>query len=167
MVSGQKQLDQPDGLPAKSRIGWSDNYFIFHSVEKDAVRAEQLLKQGLDVTDVEDRDVLLERLQTVYEDSGREDEAEAVRQELQRSGRVDDTRTVTTTEAGMQTKTTIEFGEEGLPPEESDTLARAHSGGSRSLTGKTSIDGDTPRVGRNSPCPCGSGKKFKKCCGRR
>ena len=22
----------------------------------------------------------------------------------------------------------------------------------------------TPRVGRNDPCPCGSGKKFKKCC---
>jgi hypothetical protein len=22
-----------------------------------------------------------------------------------------------------------------------------------------------PKVGRNSPCPCGSGKKFKKCCG--
>jgi Protein of unknown function (DUF1186)/SEC-C motif len=22
-----------------------------------------------------------------------------------------------------------------------------------------------PRVGRNEPCPCGSGKKFKKCCG--
>jgi len=21
-----------------------------------------------------------------------------------------------------------------------------------------------PRVGRNEPCPCGSGKKFKKCC---
>jgi len=23
----------------------------------------------------------------------------------------------------------------------------------------------TPRVGRNDSCPCGSGKKFKKCCG--
>ncbi|MEI6705284.1 MAG: SEC-C metal-binding domain-containing protein, partial [Deltaproteobacteria bacterium] len=23
------------------------------------------------------------------------------------------------------------------------------------------------RVGRNEPCPCGSGKKFKKCCGSR
>ena len=23
-----------------------------------------------------------------------------------------------------------------------------------------------PKVGRNEPCPCGSGKKFKKCCGR-
>ena len=21
-----------------------------------------------------------------------------------------------------------------------------------------------PKVGRNAPCPCGSGKKFKKCC---
>ena len=21
-----------------------------------------------------------------------------------------------------------------------------------------------PRVGRNEPCPCGSGKKFKRCC---
>ncbi|MGN0729064.1 preprotein translocase subunit SecA [Treponema sp.] len=24
----------------------------------------------------------------------------------------------------------------------------------------------TPKVGRNDPCPCGSGKKFKNCCGR-
>jgi SEC-C motif domain protein len=23
----------------------------------------------------------------------------------------------------------------------------------------------TPKTGRNEPCPCGSGKKFKKCCG--
>lgn len=30
------------------------------------------------------------------------------------------------------------------------------------------VDGETPRpdkAGRNSPCPCGSGKKFKRCCG--
>ena len=25
---------------------------------------------------------------------------------------------------------------------------------------------ELPRVGRNDPCPCGSGKKFKNCCGR-
>jgi SEC-C motif domain protein len=24
-----------------------------------------------------------------------------------------------------------------------------------------------PKVGRNDPCPCGSGKKYKKCCGAR
>lgn len=25
---------------------------------------------------------------------------------------------------------------------------------------------DTPKVGRNDPCPCGSGKKYKHCCGK-
>ncbi|MDY7109772.1 MAG: SEC-C metal-binding domain-containing protein, partial [Planctomycetota bacterium] len=24
-----------------------------------------------------------------------------------------------------------------------------------------------PTVGRNEPCPCGSGKKYKHCCGKR
>jgi SEC-C motif-containing protein len=24
---------------------------------------------------------------------------------------------------------------------------------------------ETPKVGRNDPCPCGSGRKYKKCCG--
>ena len=25
---------------------------------------------------------------------------------------------------------------------------------------------ETPKIGRNDPCPCGSGKKFKRCCGK-
>ncbi|MEW6685546.1 MAG: preprotein translocase subunit SecA [Candidatus Edwardsbacteria bacterium] len=25
---------------------------------------------------------------------------------------------------------------------------------------------DSPKIGRNDPCPCGSGKKYKKCCGK-
>jgi len=28
------------------------------------------------------------------------------------------------------------------------------------------ISKPSPKVGRNDPCPCGSGKKYKKCCGR-
>ena len=28
------------------------------------------------------------------------------------------------------------------------------------------IVNDSPKPGRNDPCPCGSGKKFKKCCGK-
>jgi len=28
------------------------------------------------------------------------------------------------------------------------------------------VDGTRPTLGRNDPCPCGSGKKYKKCCGR-
>ena len=28
----------------------------------------------------------------------------------------------------------------------------------------TTVRRSTPKVGRNDPCPCGSGKKYKKCC---
>jgi len=28
------------------------------------------------------------------------------------------------------------------------------------------IQRDGPKVGRNDPCPCGSGKKYKQCCGK-
>ncbi len=31
---------------------------------------------------------------------------------------------------------------------------------------KQPIKRETPKVTRNSPCPCGSGQKYKKCCGR-
>jgi hypothetical protein len=34
-----------------------------------------------------------------------------------------------------------------------------------SIMGDSGMDGATT-VGRNAPCPCGSGKKYKKCCGR-
>jgi len=36
------------------------------------------------------------------------------------------------------------------------------------VTGKTMprmVSRVMPKTGRNEPCPCGSGKKFKKCCG--
>lgn len=31
---------------------------------------------------------------------------------------------------------------------------------------KPPVKNTAPKVGRNDPCPCGSGKKFKKCCGK-
>lgn len=33
------------------------------------------------------------------------------------------------------------------------------------IVGTGPIKRATPKVGRNDPCTCGSGKKFKKCCG--
>jgi uncharacterized protein len=29
----------------------------------------------------------------------------------------------------------------------------------------TTVKREEPKVGRNDDCPCGSGKKYKKCCG--
>jgi preprotein translocase subunit SecA len=31
---------------------------------------------------------------------------------------------------------------------------------------KVTIRREVPKVGRNEPCPCGSGKKYKQCCGK-
>jgi uncharacterized protein len=31
--------------------------------------------------------------------------------------------------------------------------------------GAATVRREAPKVGRNDPCPCGSGKKFKRCCG--
>ncbi|MDE0519675.1 MAG: SEC-C metal-binding domain-containing protein, partial [Candidatus Dadabacteria bacterium] len=31
---------------------------------------------------------------------------------------------------------------------------------------KTPVRRTQKKVGRNDPCPCGSGKKYKRCCGR-
>ena len=40
----------------------------------------------------------------------------------------------------------------------------AHSGGI-AKTRVLGVERRGTKVGRNDPCPCGSGKKFKKCCG--
>ncbi|PYL23155.1 MAG: preprotein translocase subunit SecA [Verrucomicrobia bacterium] len=48
--------------------------------------------------------------------------------------------------------------------------AMAAVGGDGDGAGEMTIDlpirRSTPKVGRNEPCPCGSGKKYKNCCGR-
>ncbi len=34
------------------------------------------------------------------------------------------------------------------------------------IVGQAPFVRSEPKIGRNDPCPCGSGKKFKKCCGK-
>ena len=33
------------------------------------------------------------------------------------------------------------------------------------IIGPAPVRREEPKIGRNDPCPCGSGKKYKKCCG--
>ena len=51
--------------------------------------------------------------------------------------------------------------QEGPSPERGRQPARTGGDDARVKT----IRRETPKVGRNDPCPCGSGKKFKKCHG--
>ena len=44
--------------------------------------------------------------------------------------------------------------------------AGAEAAMNAALAGARTVVRDAPKVGRNDPCPCGSGKKYKKCCGK-
>ena len=49
-----------------------------------------------------------------------------------------------------------------------DTANLQYSGSGEAAEAKqTPKRRTTPKVGRNDPCPCGSGKKYKKCCGNK
>jgi preprotein translocase subunit SecA len=48
-------------------------------------------------------------------------------------------------------------------PEEEPEAPRAQS---EVQLPKVTIRRETPKVGRNDPCPCGSGKKYKHCHGK-
>ena len=47
-------------------------------------------------------------------------------------------------------------------------IADAVSGGAQEAAEEPqeTVRRDAPKVGRNDPCPCGSGKKYKQCCGK-
>ena len=42
--------------------------------------------------------------------------------------------------------------------------AHGHDHGHHHQAAQAPLVRATPKVGRNDPCPCGSGKKHKKCC---
>jgi len=41
-----------------------------------------------------------------------------------------------------------------------------HGGHGHEIEPVSTYRRDTPKLGRNDPCICGSGKKYKKCCGQ-
>jgi len=57
------------------------------------------------------------------------------------------------------------YGVEAQPAEGQQSASASDGDGQAAPVVKT-ITRDTPKVGRNDPCPCGSGKKYKKCCGK-
>ncbi len=54
----------------------------------------------------------------------------------------------------------------GAPPESFGGNSAAGVGGDVTVTAPRTVQHDGPKVGRNDPCPCGSGKKYKHCHGQ-
>ena len=66
-------------------------------------------------------------------------------------------------EGNVQRTSSIKITGEGL-----DNTVSNELGGkvSRTSSSNEPIVNNEPKVGRNDPCPCGSGKKYKNCCGK-
>lgn len=75
----------------------------------------------------------------------------------------------------VQAQSDVEEMEERRRQEEAQLQRDFHHAEAESLTGdpvmppaqpNTPVVRDGDKVGRNDPCPCGSGKKYKQCCGK-
>ncbi|MBU8869835.1 MAG: SEC-C domain-containing protein [Gemmatimonadales bacterium] len=56
------------------------------------------------------------------------------------------------------------YSQEGTAPAMGDGES-GRSPASTEVSGRRPVQREEPKVGRNDPCPCGSGKKYKRCCG--
>ncbi len=149
-------------------IGWADCYTLGTGKPKNYGRAEELLRRGYSAPDVRDRDYIAERLQDLCKETGRLREArefgQQARQLQRKAPMVTVSRRLDLTDhddgpAAVRETTTMDFGSDGLPLDQFPGVVRALK------TQSPGTPAQSAKVGRNSPCPCGSGKKFKKCCG--
>ncbi len=139
-------------------IGWSDLYSSgLGSADVDLVRAEAILQEGLAGSKVRNREDILGRLATVYRDQGRAEEA------LKLEG------LTAPAPAGFRSIGRRNMKTLPLPPCAGDLpcegwtpIPSARNWGQEMPLPPTNAPRE--KVGRNDPCPCGSGKKYKRCC---
>ena len=141
-------------------IGWSDCYRFTRTERRDWNRCEQILREGLSIADVRDRADIADRLADACEEQGRDEEAAELRRQAKRSAAtVEVSQSVSSAGKVLRQKTQVNIGGAGLPLSEMSNMAAMLRGTSAPTPVRQQ------KVGRNEPCPCGSGKKFKKCCG--
>ncbi len=141
-------------------IGWSDCYRFTRTERRDWSRCEQILREGLSMADVRDRADIADRLADACEEQGRGEAAVEYRRQAKRHAEtVEVSQRVSSAGKVLRQKTQVNIGGAGLPLDETSNIAAVV----RRMSASSSAT--KQKVGRNEPCPCGSGKKFKKCCG--
>jgi len=123
----------------------------------DAAAAEASYRHALERTPAAgssyDRDGAVERLICILDETGRSEEADAlIASEKTRA-------------AAWETGGDSSEGEGAEPSQDTDTTPSPEYAPSPSAVSPGTMVRRGPKVGRNDPCPCGSGKKFKRCCG--
>lgn len=116
-------------------IGWSDQYWLCKGERADYKRAEEILLKALSVPNLKDRDSVQERLLDLYSESEQKEKFKNLDKKLKQDS-------INHKESKEQLSLNMKKGNSNY-----------------------SNQAISQKVGRNEPCPCGSGKKFKKCCG--
>jgi len=132
---------------------------------KEHLYAMDILREGIGLRAYGQRDPLIEYKREAFEMfqemiSGIEDEAAEVIFKL-RPAKEERFKGVFSSIAQQMVHPEVdkfEHPQEGTPME---TIALTSPSGQ-----EAQVPSGHPKVGRNDPCPCGSGKKYKKCCGR-
>jgi tetratricopeptide (TPR) repeat protein len=123
----------------------------------DAAAAEAAYRHALEMTPADepsfDRDGAVERLICILDETGRAQEADALIAS-------EKTRAVALGTVGDSSG-----GEDAELSEAMDTPPSPEYVPSPSAVSPGTMVRRGPKVGRNDLCPCGSGKKFKRCCG--
>jgi tetratricopeptide (TPR) repeat protein len=123
----------------------------------DAAAAEAAYRHALAMSQADepsfDRDGAVERLICILDETGRSEEANAL---------------IESEKARVAATETVGDAPEDQDPEDAKWLNASPSPDyvtSPSGASPGTMVRREPKVGRNEPCPCGSGKKFKRCCG--
>jgi tetratricopeptide (TPR) repeat protein len=123
----------------------------------DAAAAEAAYRHALEMTPTDqasdDRDGAVERLICILDETGRSEDANAlITSEKMRA-------------AGWETSGDLSEREDAEPSEATHTPPSPEYAPSPSGANPGTMVRRALKVGRNDPCPCRSGKKFKRCCG--
>ncbi|HOG50550.1 MAG TPA: SEC-C metal-binding domain-containing protein, partial [Lentisphaeria bacterium] len=151
------QQEHPDALQ------WLERYIMLNPIDnlyQDHLYAMDALRQGVQLRSYGQRDPLVEYKQEAYE----------LFSVLMDSVKAEICSNI------FRFSTVVNFPDPEAPPKKDIQTIHEAAGQFDHIPGLddkpaqpqagVTIRRQMPKVGRNDPCPCGSGKKYKSCCGR-
>lgn len=131
-------------------IGWSDLYWDNGSAEEEYAKGEKILFQALENKNLEDRIDVFDRLHRMYEEQGDAEKADAIEERMKNDP-------APTHRKIRHPKYT------DIPPIPDDLKYADYKYEDENQDENETIRKVERKPGRNEPCWCGSGKKYKKC----
>jgi tetratricopeptide (TPR) repeat protein len=126
-------------------IGWADCHGLgTDKVASNFARAGEIIGEALEIKEIRDREEVLDRAVNIFTVLGQAEKAEKLQKELEELEHE--------SARSSASKIPLKSPDPKIPLNSPDSPA-------------TKIPITVVKVGRNDPCPCGSGRKYKKCCG--